>query len=288
MNSVTRNIMLMLAYDGTAYRGWQVQPGGITVQECVESALERLTGIRRRILCAGRTDAGVHALGQVASFHTASTIPPEQYRRGLQRFLPRDITVVDSREVAPDFHATFSAVRKRYRYLIWDAAVTPPFLRNFVYRSRGPLRIDRIQEALPALRGTHDFRCFESNFPNRATSVRTIFEATIERRAVPDLWTTTFSWHPKDRRLHENPSQPLICFEIEADGFLYNMVRTIVGTLLRIANQQQRPEYLQRVIRGKDRSLAGSTAPASGLCLLGVDYPEALLGTSAATRQLAD
>jgi len=277
MNLTTRNIMLTLAYDGTAYHGWQVQPNGITVQECVESALEQLTGIRQRILCAGRTDSGVHALGQVASFHTNVAIPAAQFRRGLQRFLPDDITVICSQEVAPEFHATYSAVSKRYRYLIWDASVMPPFLKNHVYRPRQSLQIRAMQEALPVLLGTHDFRCFETHYPNKATSVRTILDATIERRPLPDLFNSAAGWQPDDARPHEDPGRPLICFEVEADGFLYNMVRAIVGTLLLIGNRPQPSDYLARVIRGQDRSSAGSTAPASGLCLMRVNYPDELL-----------
>jgi len=249
--------MLTLAYDGSAYHGWQVQPNGITIQECVEVALEKLTGIRQRILCAGRTDSGVHALGQVASFHTASTIPAAQFRRGLQRFLPDDITVVRSQEVAAEFHATFSTVSKRYRYLIADSPVLPPFLRRSVYRPRQALQLQPMQDALPALLGTHDFRCFETNYPNKATSVRTVLDVSLERRDFPGLWQSAEHWQPTDVRPHEDFQQPILCFEIEADGFLYNMVRAIVGTLLRIGTAQRPPEYLRNVIESMDGSQAG-------------------------------
>lgn len=269
--------MLSIAYDGTAYHGWQVQPNGITVQECVESAVQKLTGESLRVLCAGRTDSGVHALGQVASFHTNSTIPAGQFRRGLQRFLPDDITIVNSQPVASEFHATFSAIRKRYRYLIWDGPVTPPYLRHHAYRPRRALHVEPMQQALHALLGTHDFRCFETNYPNKATSVRTILQAEITRQMVPAVWMGGPSWRPADARPHEDPERPLICFEVEADGFLYNMVRAIVGTLLRIGNGQRPPEYLAEVIASMDRGRAGSTAPAHGLYLVRVDYPEELL-----------
>ncbi len=274
--SSCRNIMLTVAYDGSAYHGWQVQPNGLTVQELMETALEKLTGRSHRILCAGRTDAGVHALGQVVSFRTESTIPPTQFRRGLQRYLPDDITIIESREVHPDFHATRSAVRKRYRYLLWDGPVLPPFLRRYVWRPRRPPELAPMRQALPDLIGTHDFRCFETNYPNKATSIRTIFAASIERRAVPDFLTGSF-WSPRDARPHESPEHPLIVFEVEADGFLYNMVRTIVGTLLRIGHRHWPPAALSEIIRSQNRGRAGSTAPACGLYLVRVDYPPELL-----------
>ena len=276
--------MLTVAYEGTGYNGWQVQPNGITVQSCVESAITKLTGETMRVLCAGRTDSGVHALGQVASFQTASEISPKRFRRGLQRFLPDDITIVKSQRVADEFHATFSATRKRYRYLIWDAPVIPPALRHHVYRPRRSLLLEPMREAIPALLGTHDFRCFETNYPNKATSVRTILDAVIERKTEPAPWKTTESWIPSDARPHEDPEHPLITFEVEADGFLYNMVRTIVGTLLRIGNSQRPASSMADVIQSMDRGTAGSTAPAHGLYLVQVDYPQELL--SAADKQI--
>jgi len=277
MTDQTQNIMLTVAYDGTAYHGWQVQPNGLTVQECVETAIRKLTGESLRILCAGRTDSGVHALGQVVSFQTKSQIPAAQFRRGLQRFLPEDIAIVRAQRVAVEFHATFSAVRKRYRYLVWDGPVIPPFLQNHAYQTRRALSVEPMRRALPALLGTHDFRCFETNYPNKATSVRTILDARIERASAPDIWMSVESWQPTDARPHEDPGQPLIRFEVEADGFLYNMVRAIVGTLLRIGNGKRPESYLSDVIESMDRGSAGSTAPAHGLSLVQVVYPEELL-----------
>jgi tRNA pseudouridine38-40 synthase len=297
-----RNIMLTVAYEGTHYHGWQIQPNGKTVQEYVEHATEKLTGTRCNVLCAGRTDSGVHALGQVACFRTESTIAGPQFRRGLQRFLPDDIAIVQSLEVSDQFHATYSAIRKRYRYLIFDGAVLPPFLRNLVHRSRRMLNTAAMQSALPSLLGTHDFRCFETNYPNKATSVRTVMETTLQRVPHWSLWTpapvqqTTsinedvprkeqsvssdpsdaagHCWQPTDARPHEDPTSPLICFEIMADGFLYNMVRAIVGTLLRIGTGTEPPEYMADVVASMDRGRAGCTATPEGLYLVHVDYPE--------------
>ncbi|MCP4170509.1 MAG: tRNA pseudouridine synthase A [Fuerstiella sp.] len=296
-----RNIMLTVAYEGTHYRGWQIQPNGKTVQEFVERATEKLTGTRCNVLCAGRTDSGVHALGQVACFRTESKIAAPQFRRGLQRFLPDDIAIVQSREVSDQFHATYSAIRKRYRYLIFDGAVLPPFLRNLVHRSRRMLNTSAMLEALPALMGTHDFRCFETNYPNKATSIRTVMEVTLQRVSHWSLWTPAsvqqsisiqedsqnrqspgsdqkdaagHCWLPTDPRPHEDPASPVICFEIMADGFLYNMVRAIVGTLLRIGTGTEPPEYMADVVASMDRGRAGCTATPEGLYLVHVDYPE--------------
>lgn len=268
-----RNVMLTIAYDGTAYCGWQIQPNCLTVQECVERATEKLTGARCRLLCAGRTDSGVHALGQVASFRTTSSIDAAQMRRGLQRFLPDDITIVKSQDVSDQFHATFSAIRKTYRYLIFDGFVCPPFLRNGVCRSRVPLNVEAMRAALPALHGTHDFRCFETQYPNKATSVRTIESATMQRIRHWPVWNADHDWIPTDPRAHENQAAPLICFEITADGFLYNMVRAIMGTLISIGRGRKSPDYMQQVVESMDRSMAGTTAPPEGLYLVRVEYP---------------
>ncbi len=265
--------MLTVAYEGTNYSGWQIQPDAPTVQEYVERATEKLTGTRCAVLCAGRTDSGVHALGQAANFWTNSKIPGEQFRRGLQRFLPTDVAIVDSREVSREFHATYSAIRKRYRYLLFDGPVLPPFLRNLAHRSKRMLDLGAMRAALPHLLGTHDFRCFETAYPNKATSVRNVMEATIQRVPHWDLWNTAHAWQPHVVRPHEDPSSPLISFEIMADGFLYNMVRAIVGTLLSIGTGRKPPEEIRRVMQAMDRGEAGSTAPAQGLYLVQVDYP---------------
>lgn len=265
--------MLTIAYDGTAYCGWQIQPDGPTVQQCVETAIKELTGEQTRVLVAGRTDAGVHALGQVACFETNSKIEAGQFRRGLQRFLPDDVVIVAAQDVAPWFHATFSAVRKTYQYLIYDGPVMPPFLQNRVCRWRTALDVEAMKAALPALLGTHDFRCFETNYPNKSTSVRTIEQVSLERCRHWPIWNATHDWQPSDPRVHEDPTAPIIRLEITADGFLYNMVRAIVGSLIRVGTKRQPPEYLADVIASMDRARAGSTAPPSGLYLQSVEYP---------------
>ena len=272
-----RNIMLTIAYDGTGYRGWQVQPNGLSVQECVERAVQRLTGESPRVFCAGRTDAGVHALGQVANFHTSCSIPIENVRRGLQCFLPEDISIVTVADVATRFHATYSAVKKRYRYVICDSDVVPPFLNRFVHRCRFHLDVDLMAEATQYLLGTHDFRCFETQYPNKSSSVRNIMEATIQRIEGWQPWSASHDWNPVHGRTYHNFDHPIIVFEVMADGFLYNMVRAIVGTLMEVGRRKYEPQFVRNIIQSQDRSQAGITAPAEGLYLVKVDYPEQLL-----------
>ncbi len=272
-----RNIMLAIAYDGTDYRGWQVQPNGITVQECVESAVEKLTGETRRVFCAGRTDSGVHAIGQVANFRTNCRIPIQNIRRGLQRFLPTDIVIVSATEVHADFHATYSAVQKKYRYVIADGDVMPPFLNRFVCRSTFHLDADLMAQGASHLLGTHDFRCFETEYPNKSSSVRNIMEATITRTAEWSPLGGAHAWKPAFGREYHHFEAPYIVFEVMADGFLYNMVRAIVGTLMEIGRGLHPPSFMADVIQSMDRNIAGTTAPANGLYLVHVEYPQSLL-----------
>jgi tRNA pseudouridine38-40 synthase len=280
-----RNIMLTLAYDGTEYCGWQTQSNGKAVQECVELAIEKLTGVRSPVLCAGRTDSGVHALGQVVNFRTTSRIPAHQLRRGLQSFLPFDIVIVAAQDVPLKFHATYSAIRKTYRYVLYDGVICPPFMRHLVHRVRQPLDVSAMQEAVAFLWGTHDFRCFETHYPNKQTSVRTIMHASIARLPAWLPWTTAHQWHTGSPHLSEirnaeHLEQPFIVFEVTADGFLYNMVRAIVGTLMRIGNGQRPPDDMRLVIQSQDRNEAGMTASACGLYLVQVEYPPELLHCS--------
>jgi tRNA pseudouridine38-40 synthase len=262
-----RNIRLTLAYDGTNYVGWQVQPKGMSVQEAVETAIRRLTGEAVRVLSAGRTDSGVHALAQVANFHTESTIPIDQFRPALENFLPDDIAVRSADEVPADFHATYWAVRKRYRYVILNRRDRHPLLRNSVLRYSPPLDVAAMQAAAERLIGTHDFRSFESEFGTRASSVRTVMEAGFRRCAEWPVWSTSTG------EQGDEPPQ-FLCFDIVADGFLYNMVRAIVGTLLHVGRGRWTADDVQRILESRDRAQAGETAPACGLYLVHVEYDE--------------
>src|SRR5262245_15797349 len=177
-----RNLRLTLSYDGTDFHGWQTQPGLRTVQETLEQALAALTGVDRvRVNASGRTDTGVHAVGQVVNFHTDSKLPPDVILRAVNAHLPPDVVVREASEAAPDFDANRHAVRKLYRYVIHDGAVPDLFLRRYCHHTRYKLDAPAMARAAGALRGRHDFRCFETEWPNRASSVRTITHLTVNR-----------------------------------------------------------------------------------------------------------
>jgi len=292
-----RNIRLTLSYHGANFQGWQVQPKAPSIQAAVEEAIFRLTREKVRILGAGRTDAGVHAVGQVASFRTHCRIPIEKFRLALQTYLPRDIVLQDVAEVPESFHATYSARRKLYRYVIHNRAIANPFLRELVWQIRDPLDEVAMNVAARDLLGTQDFRCFESHYPNKATSVRTVFRAEFRRAAIWSAWdaagespgdvpssNSQISSSGVRGELAGRPlSQPsaqsrsegeFLLFDIEADGFLYNMVRAIVGTLHLVGRGDWPTDSVRRVIEQQDRALAGPTAPPQGLYLMRVDYPE--------------
>jgi len=270
-----RNIRLTLAYDGTNYVGWQVQPNGSSVQATIETAIRQLTGKSVRLTAAGRTDAGVHALGQVANFSTDSTIPVENIRSGLQNFLPADIVVRDVVLADPEFHATYGAVQKRYRYVIYNSSVRSPFFSRYTWSYSAALDTAAMQQAADELIGRHDFRSFESHFPNKATSVRTVTGAIVGRLPGWSVWSRVSAFPQEDDRSGSSaPQDEFVCFEITADGFLYNMVRAIVGTLLKVGRGQWTADDVRRIIAGQDRSLAGETAPARGLYLVQVEYPD--------------
>ncbi|WP_092051001.1 tRNA pseudouridine(38-40) synthase TruA [Planctomicrobium piriforme] len=269
-----RNIRLRVAYDGTRYSGWQVQPGRTTIQGCIEAAVKSLTGETVSLLCAGRTDAGVHALGQVANFSTQAKIPAAKWRPALQMHLPEDIVILESDEVPAEFHSTFSAISKRYRYVIRNHLVDDPFVRKYSWRITYELDVAAMQTAANCLLGTHDFRSFESHWPNKATSVRTVSDLTIRRISG---WQPFVPLALADQGSGEGQGE-YICLEIEADGFLYNMVRAITGTLVYVGRGAWTVEDVQRVLAAQDRSIAGGTAPACGLFMIRVNYDESNLG----------
>jgi tRNA pseudouridine38-40 synthase len=250
-----RNIKLTLAYDGTEFHGWQRQPGLRTVQEVLEGAIEQLTGVRPNSNASGRTDAGVHAIGQVVHFLTPSKLPPDVFVRALNALTPPDIRVNEACEVTQAFHATLDASSKRYRYVIDNGRHADPFLRRHSWHVFQPLNVDRMREGGLHLLGRHDFRSFETEWPNRTSSVRTIFDVALSREA--------------DR----------VVIEVEADGFLYNMVRAIAGTLMLVGAGKRPASWVGEVVAAEDRTQAGPTAPPQGLFLLLVRYDRA--GTAA-------
>jgi tRNA pseudouridine38-40 synthase len=249
-----RNIKLTLAYEGTAYAGWQFQVGQRSVQEVLEAAIEDVTGVKTRVIGAARTDAGVHALGQVAAFRTESTLPVEVFRRALNAHLPPDVAVLDAAEVHEGFHPIRDARRKRYRYAICDGPVRDVFRRNTAWYCRSDLDAEAMHRAAQALTGTHDFRSFQTRGSERRTTVRTVYELSVRRGGGPDRHAITI--------------------EIEADGFLYNMVRCIVGTLVQVGRGNRPESWVAEVLAACDRRAAGPNAPARGLCLLWVKHKE--------------
>ncbi len=270
-----RNICLILTYDGTDYVGWQVQHNGLSVQEVVQDAIFKLTQERVSLIVAGRTDSGVHALGQTANFHSSTTIPCEKMRLGLQRYLPPDIVVKDVRDVSPDFHATYSAIAKRYRYVVLNAQRPDPFLRRLAWYYHRKLDVAAMHEAAQRLLGQHDFRCFESQFPNKATSVRTISDAEVTYQPGWHVWENNQSLTGNASTVEPyDAAGPYICFDVKADGFLYNMVRAIMGTLIKVGVGTWNADDLTKIIENQNRSLAGETAPPQGLYLVHVDYDE--------------
>ena len=247
-----RSIKLTLAYDGTAYAGWQVQPGQNTVQDVLETAIEKITGEQLRAIASGRTDAGVHALGQVVGFRSETHLPPDVIRRALNAELPRDIAVLDAADAADDFHPIRDAVRKRYRYVIHDGPVRDVFRRRYCWQYNSRLDAAAMSRAAQALVGKHDFSSFETTGAERKDSIRTVYELQVER----------------GRGVQED----LITIEVEADGFLYNMVRAIVGTLVEVGRAAQDESWVAEVLAAADRRAAGPTAPPQGLFLVRVDY----------------
>ena len=274
-----RNLKLTLAYDGTDYVGWQMQTNGRAIQEVLEKAISRLTGEPSKLLVAGRTDSGVHALGQVCSLRTNASIPCRGFRSALQDILPEDILVREVEEVPLDFHATYSAKSKHYRYVIWNSQLPNPFVKRYAYQYHVALDVDVMQAAAQELLGTHDFRCFESRWPNKATSVRTVLRCSVTRQTgwpifgYPEPSASQPYLSPKMSTLPVvAPGYEFLWVDIAADGFLYNMVRSIVGTLIRVGRGYWQPSDIRRIVNEQDRTLAGETAPAQGLYLVSVDY----------------
>lgn len=244
-----QNVKMILEYEGTHYHGFQRQPNGISIQEVLESKLLELTQESIKINSSGRTDAGVHAKAQVINFKTSTTIPVNRLGLALNTLLPEDI-VVKGVELVPDrFHARYSAKSKVYCYNIWNSIYPPVFLRNFIYFLPPLLSLELMREGGKYLMGEHDFSAYCSKRTGVKTYLREIFSLEIRQR-------------------EEN----LVEIEIEANGFLYNMVRIIVGTLIQVGLGKIRPQDVERILLSRDRRLAGNTTPAKGLYLKEVKY----------------
>lgn len=247
-----RNIKLVLEYDGAPYFGFQRQPRHRTVQEALEKALSSLLNRPAKITAAsGRTDTGVHARGQVVNFRTDAPMDLLSVRKGLNALLPRDIAVLSAEEVPASFHARYSARQKTYEYQIWNQAVRSPLRAARAFHVTGPLNLARMRRAARKLLGCHDFRSFCAADPSgkdRENTVRTLSRFEVLKKG------------------------PLLRIVVTGDGFLYKMVRNLVGTLLEIGSGKMSLEDLDTILKARDRRKAGKTAPAHGLTLISVDY----------------
>lgn len=260
---MTRNIKLILAYDGTDFAGWQVQPGLLTVQGTLMDAINRVTREPVVLHGSGRTDAGVHAFGQVASFHTNSPIPASNLVIALNDTLPIPIRVLLAEEVAEDFHARKSAKAKTYRYRIFRGPICSPFVTRFVYHHPWPLDEDGMKSAASSVLGERDFSSFAAADPDR---LKRIAEADEGDEEAPSNVRVIFS------SCFRRDGEELI-YEVRGNGFLHHMVRNLVGTFLLVGKGTLTPEEVQRIVEAKNRSAnPGATAPASGLALVNVEY----------------
>ncbi len=241
--------MLTIEFDGTAYHGWQSQTNAITVQDVVTAAVNRLTGESCSLSGSSRTDAGVHALGFVCNFQTSSSIPEDKFAYALNTLLPEDVAVRESKEVSPEFHSRFSARGKTYRYLIHNSQFPSALLRHRAYHVYYPLDVSAMQKAAGHFVGTHDFCAFSATGGSVKTSVRTISQITVDKREADQVE-----------------------LNISGDGFLYNMVRIIAGTLIEVGFGKLKPDDIPEIIGSLDRRKAGRTAPAHGLYLVEVYY----------------
>ncbi len=256
-----RCVRLVLAYDGTNYAGWQWQLNHPSIQAAVEAAILKITGESVRVVASGRTDAGVHALRQVANFICQSQLPCDAMHRALNAVLPSDIVVLELADAPPRYHAILDTVRKRYRYVIDDGDRPDIFLRNYAWHYREPLDADAMHRAAQAFVGTHDFASFQGSGSRRLSSIRTIHDVIVRRCATHEL--AMFATHPPIMQ----PSR-VVTFEVEAAGFLYNMVRIMAGTLVEVGSGERNEAWPAEVLARRDRRAAGMTAPPQGLFLI--------------------
>lgn len=245
---VKRRVKLLVSYDGTNYCGWQIQINGITVEEILNRELSSLLNEEIAVIGASRTDSGVHALGNVAVFDTYSKIPPEKMCFALNQRLPEDIRIQASCEVAPDFHPRFCDSVKTYEYRILNRRFDIPTLRLYTHFVYMPLDVVKMQEAAKYIVGEHDFKSFCSTRTQVTSTVRTVYALDIEKK------------------------EDIISIRISGNGFLYNMVRIIVGTLMKVGLGGYPPEHVKEILEACDRNAAGPKAPAKGLTLIGIEY----------------
>ena len=243
-----RNIAAVISYNGSAYCGFQVQKNGLGIQEVIEQALMKITGEKIRINAAGRTDAGVHAMGQVINFHTASLIPEEKLHMALNSVLPSDIRVIQAKDVDDEFHARFNAIKKTYAYLINTNRIADPLIAPICWHIPRKIDVTAARSAAEKIVGVHDFTGFCAAGSPIKDKVRNVMDLSIEEK------------------------DGLIRICVTADGFLYNMVRIIVGTLIEVGMGKLDLADIEKIFCENNRNIAGMTAPSRGLCLMWVEY----------------
>jgi len=243
-----RNIKLTIAYDGTRYSGWQFQKNGLSIQETIQKAIKKVTGETVNITGSGRTDSGVHAAAQVANFKTRSKLPARNIQMALNMSLPRDIVVIKAEDAEPSFNAQHSAKSKLYRYTIFNNDFLDPIVRHYAAKCYYSLDIGLMKKAARVLVGKHDFKAFQAKDDIERKSVRTLKNLRIKKEG------------------------DIIQIDMEADGFLYNMVRNIAGTLVDVGRGRIPVGDIKSILKKKDRRLSGPTMPAKGLCLVKVNY----------------
>ena len=254
-----KRVRLTVAYDGTNYRGWQVQPNGITIEQVLNEKLSALLGEEIVVTGASRTDSGVHSLGNIAIFDTNTRMPAEKISFALNQRLPEDIVVQDSREVPSDWHPRYQNSRKTYEYRILNRTFRMPGRRFDTYFYYHPLDVEKMQQAASYLEGEHDFKSFCAVGAQVKTTTRTIYSCNVTRDAGD-----------------------VITVRVTGNGFLYNMVRIIAGTLIKVGGGELSPEEIPLILEKKDRSAAGPTAPAHGLTMIGIEYEGENMGTDEA------
>ncbi len=277
-----KRIKLTVAYDGTNYHGWQVQPNADTIEGELNKAISELTGEQIEVIGASRTDAGVHALGNVAVFDTESRIPGEKFSYALNQRLPEDIIIQKSEEVDRDFHPRYQECRKTYEYTILNRRFPLPEYRNTAHFDYGNLDIEAMKKACKAFIGEHDFAGFCSAGAQVKTTVRTIYSLEVEcmelggvqreNHAEKKTECEKISADVNIKNGEEQENNRLIKIRVNGNGFLYNMVRIIAGTLLEVGKGNVAPEQMEDIIKSADRKEAGPTAPAKGLKLVEIRY----------------
>ena len=268
---------LTIAYDGTDFHGWQVQPGKATIQGVLQAALGRITGETPLPQGSGRTDAGVHALAQVASFTLAAPIPAANLHRALNRTLPPSIRILQAGTVPDSFHARHSAVAKTYEYRIFRDEICPPFLSRYAFACPWPLDVQALQQAARIFLGEHDFLSFAATDPDLTTRNLELEEKSEQEitalppptvvGAIRTIYTS--AWEERHTQAGE-----LLVYCVRGSGFLHHMVRNLVGTMIEAGRGRLRPEDLAQILAARSRTAAGATAPAQGLILHSVEYPD--------------